>query len=49
MSSFSGAITKTNGILPLQVDLGSKKIMLALFVVDIDFTFEALLERDWIH
>ncbi|KAM2263949.1 hypothetical protein PS2_039789 [Malus domestica] len=32
VSSFSGAITKTHGILPLEVDLGSKQIMLAFFV-----------------
>ncbi|KAM1400645.1 hypothetical protein ACFX2F_027899 [Malus domestica] len=49
VSSFSGAITKTHGILPLEVDLGSKKIMLAFFVVDCTSTYGALLERDWIH
>ncbi|KAM1923698.1 hypothetical protein ACFX15_021571 [Malus domestica] len=49
VSSFSGAITKTHGILPLEVDLGSKKIMLAFFVVDCTSTYEALLGRDWIH
>ncbi|KAM1285244.1 hypothetical protein ACFX2J_027833 [Malus domestica] len=49
VSSFSGAITKTYGILPLEVDLGSKKIMLAFFVVDCTSTYGALLGRDWIH
>ncbi|KAM2689767.1 hypothetical protein EV1_043028 [Malus domestica] len=49
VSSFSGAITKTHGILPLEVDLGSKKIMLAFFVVDCTSTYRALLGRDWIH
>ncbi|KAM2872154.1 hypothetical protein FF1_019717 [Malus domestica] len=49
VSSFSGAITKTHGILPLEVDLGSKQIMLALFVVDCTSTYGALLGRDWIH
>ncbi|KAM2655111.1 hypothetical protein EV2_026540 [Malus domestica] len=49
VSSFSGAITKTHGILPLEVDLGSKKIMLAFFVVDCTSTYGALLGRDWIH
>ncbi|KAM1936388.1 hypothetical protein ACFX15_013662 [Malus domestica] len=47
--SFSGAITKTLGILPLEVDLGSKQIMLAFFVVDCTSTYGALLGRDWIH
>ncbi|KAM1712927.1 hypothetical protein ACFX12_023747 [Malus domestica] len=49
VSSFSGAITKTHGILPLEVDLGSKKIMLAFFVVDCTSTYGALLGRNWIH
>ncbi|KAM1158439.1 hypothetical protein ACFXTH_031811 [Malus domestica] len=49
VSSFSGAITKTHGILPIEVDLGSKQIMLAFFVVDCTSTYGALLGRDWIH
>ncbi|KAM1849006.1 hypothetical protein ACFX14_013072 [Malus domestica] len=49
VSSFSGAITRTCGILPLEVDLGSKQIMLAFFVVNSTSTYEALLGRDWIH
>ncbi|KAM1794850.1 hypothetical protein FF2_034684 [Malus domestica] len=49
VSSFSGAITRTHGILPLEVDLGSKQIMLAFFVVDNTSTYEALLGRYWIH
>ena len=43
VSSFSGAITRTHGILPLEVDLGSKQIMLAFFVVDNTSTYGALL------
>ncbi|KAM2784232.1 hypothetical protein COP1_013638 [Malus domestica] len=49
ISSFFRAITRTHGILPLEVDLGSKKIMLAFFVVDSSSTYGALLGRDWIH
>ncbi|KAM1198109.1 hypothetical protein ACFX2I_009603 [Malus domestica] len=49
ISSFFEAITRTHGILPLEVDLGSKQIMLAFFVVDSNFTYGALLGRDWIH
>ena len=49
VSSFSGAITRTHKILPLEIDLGSKQIMLALFVVDSTSTYGALLGRDWIH
>ncbi|KAM2482484.1 hypothetical protein ACFX1W_040243 [Malus domestica] len=49
VSSFSGVITKTHRILPLEVGLGSKQIMLAFFVVDCTSTYGALLGRDWIH
>ncbi|KAM2796752.1 hypothetical protein COP1_007847 [Malus domestica] len=49
ISSLSGAITKTHKILPLEVDLRSKQIMLAFFVVDCTSTYGALLGRDWIH
>ncbi|KAM1807330.1 hypothetical protein ACFX11_030363 [Malus domestica] len=49
VSSFSGDITRTYGILPLEVDLRSKQIMLAFFVVDNSSTYEALLGKDWIH
>ncbi|KAM2102089.1 hypothetical protein TB1_000435 [Malus domestica] len=49
VSSFSKAITKTYGILPLEVDLRSKQIMLAFFVMDNNSTYRALLGRDWIH
>ncbi|KAM2252493.1 hypothetical protein ACFX1S_007002 [Malus domestica] len=47
--SFSSVITKTHGILPVEVDLGSKRIMLAFFVVDCSSTYGALLRKDWIH
>ncbi|KAM1453265.1 hypothetical protein ACFXTO_002898 [Malus domestica] len=49
VSSFLSAITRTHGILPLEVDLGSKQIMLAFFVVDCTSIYGALLGRDWIH
>ncbi|KAM1790755.1 hypothetical protein ACFX12_034787 [Malus domestica] len=49
VSSFSRAITITHEILPLEVDLGSKQIMVAFFVVDNTSTYGALLSRDWIH
>lgn len=49
VSSFSRAISRTHRILPLEIDLGSKKIMPAFFVVDNSSTYGALLGRDWIH
>ncbi|KAM1325610.1 hypothetical protein PS2_046213 [Malus domestica] len=47
--SFSGAITRTHRILPLEVNLGSKQIMLAFFIVDNSSTYGAFLGRDWIY
>ncbi|KAM2741550.1 hypothetical protein EV2_030095 [Malus domestica] len=49
VSSFSGTITRTHGIFPLEIDLGSKQIMLAFFVVDNTSIYGALRGRDWIH
>ncbi|KAM2230778.1 hypothetical protein ACFX1S_015152 [Malus domestica] len=49
VSSFSRTITRTYGILLLEVDLGSKQIMLVFFVMDSTSTYGALLGRDWIH
>ncbi|KAM1350211.1 hypothetical protein ACFX2F_004188 [Malus domestica] len=49
VSSFSRVITKTHGILSLEVDLGSKRIKLTFFVVDSTSTYGTLLGRDWIH
>ncbi|KAM1882615.1 hypothetical protein ACFX13_004080 [Malus domestica] len=49
VSSFSIVITKMHRILLLEVDLGSKQIMLAFFVVDSTSTYGALLGKDWIH
>ncbi|KAM1017636.1 hypothetical protein ACFX2A_048170 [Malus domestica] len=49
VSSCFGAITKTYGILPLKVDLGSKQIMLEFFIMDNSSTYRAFLGRNWIH
>ncbi|CAL9031723.1 unnamed protein product, partial [Prunus brigantina] len=45
-----GGITKTHGILDVDVVVGSKKLKTAFFVVDTtSTTYNALLGRDWIH
>lgn len=49
MSSFSRAITKTHGRLHLELDMGSKNVMMAFFVVDSSSIYGALLGRDSIH
>ncbi|CAL8119937.1 unnamed protein product [Prunus armeniaca] len=50
VTNFAGGITKTHGILDVDVIVGSKKLKIALFVVDTtSTTYNALLGRDWIH
>ncbi|CAL8164900.1 unnamed protein product [Prunus armeniaca] len=50
VTNFAGGITKTFGILDVDVLVGSKKLKVAFFVVDTtSTTYNALLGRDWIH
>ncbi|CAL2257099.1 unnamed protein product [Prunus armeniaca] len=50
VTNFAGGITKTLGILDVDVLVGSKKLKVAFFVVDTtSTTYNALLGRDWIH
>ncbi|CAL8996592.1 unnamed protein product, partial [Prunus brigantina] len=50
VTNFVGGITKTHGILDVDVVVGSKKLKTAFFVVDTtSTTYNALLGRDWIH
>ncbi|CAL9028693.1 unnamed protein product [Prunus brigantina] len=50
VTNFAGGITKTHGILDVDVIVGSKELKIAFFVVDTtSTTYNALLGRDWIH
>ena len=49
VKNFTGSITKTHGLLFIQIMVGSKSITLAFFVVDCTSPYNALLGRDWIH
>ncbi|CAL8088667.1 unnamed protein product [Prunus armeniaca] len=50
VTNFAGRITKTYGILDMDVIVGSKELKIAFFVVDTtSTTYNALLGRDWIH
>ncbi|CAL8175149.1 unnamed protein product [Prunus armeniaca] len=50
VTNFAGGITKTHGILDVDVIVGSKEQKIAFFVVDTtSTTYNALLGRDWIH
>ncbi|CAL8105371.1 unnamed protein product [Prunus armeniaca] len=50
VTNCAGGITKTHGILDVDVIFGSKKLKIAFFVVDTtSTTYNSLLGRDWIH
>ncbi|CAL9018332.1 unnamed protein product, partial [Prunus brigantina] len=50
ITNFAGGITKTQGILDVDVIIGTKKLKIAFFVVDTtSTTYNTLLGKDWIH
>ncbi|GKV39784.1 hypothetical protein SLEP1_g47502 [Rubroshorea leprosula] len=49
ISDFTGGVSKSKGVLPVALTVGSKTSMSAFFVVDSFATYNALLGRDWIH
>ena len=49
VSGFAGGATKTKGVSPIEVKVGSKVAKVAFFVVNTDSAYNALLGRDWIH
>ncbi len=49
ISGFAGGATKTKGVIPIEVKVGSKVAIVAFFVVNTDSAYNTLLGRDWIH
>ena len=49
VSSFTGEVSKTLGILPIDVTIGSKTALSAFFVIDSTADYNIFLGRDWIH
>jgi hypothetical protein len=49
VSGFASGATKTKGVIPIEVKVGSKIATVAFFVVNTDSAYNALLGRDWIH
>ncbi|CAL2266186.1 unnamed protein product [Prunus armeniaca] len=50
VTNFAGGITKTLGILDVDVIVETKELKIAFFVIDTtSTTYNALLGRDWIH
>ena len=49
VSAFIGVISKTLGVLPIDITVGSKTSLSAFFVINSIANYKALLGRDWIH
>ena len=49
MSTFTREVSKTLGILPIVITIGSKTALSAFFVIDATSNYNILLGREWIH
>ena len=49
MSAFTKEVSKTLGILPIDITIGSKTSLSAIFVIDFTANYNILLRRDWMH
>ncbi|XP_073017956.1 uncharacterized protein [Primulina eburnea] len=49
VAAFTGETTKTIGVFPADVTVGSMSSLCAFFVVNSSANFQVLLGRDWIH
>ena len=47
--AFIGEVSKTLGILPIDITIGSKTILSIFFVIDSTVNYNILLGRDWIN
>ena len=46
---FAGGATKTKGVIPIEVEVGSKVATVAFFVVNTGLAYNTLLGKNWIH
>ena len=49
MFAFIGEVSKTLGILPIDITIGSKTALSSFFMIDSTASYNILLGRDWIH
>ena len=49
VSAFTGEVSKTLGILPIDITIGNKTTLFAFFMIDSTANYNILLGRDWIH
>ena len=47
--AFTGEVSKTIGILPIDITIGNKTALSAFFVINSTANYNILLRRDWIH
>ena len=49
ISSFTREVSKTLGIIPIDITIGSKTTLSTFFVINSIANYNILLRRDWIH
>ena len=49
VSAFNGEISKTMGLLPIDIIVGSKTSLSAFLMINSTANYNSLLRRDWIH
>ena len=49
VSTFTKEVSKTLGILPIDITIGSKTTLSVFFMIDSTSNYNVLLGRDWIH
>jgi hypothetical protein len=49
LSNFNGQASEAQGILNMDLTVGSKTVLTSFFIVSSKSTYIVLLERDWIH
>jgi hypothetical protein len=49
LSAFTGEVTDTQGVMSVELMVGSKTMVMMFFVVDVKEWYNLLLRKDWIH
>lgn len=48
-TSFVGEVTRSLGVLPIKLIVGTQIVMIAFCIVKFSSSYNALLGKDWIH
>jgi hypothetical protein len=49
LTVFTREVTNTKGVMSVELMIGSKTLATAFFIVDVNWQYNLLLGRDWIH